>query len=128
MTSQPRTISYVAFNRQIGINSGTQEAGNQVTVVKAGGEGNSYAESDLVAKLSVGGSWSGVVDGKIMIVKVLSINTSSSPGYAQVSTHLRERQLMRWSSRSHPSAVSGIGCTSSVLQRSKPKVLQWKMQ
>ncbi|KAL3762703.1 hypothetical protein ACHAWU_001648 [Discostella pseudostelligera] len=78
------TDYYVAFNRKIGINSGTQEAGNQVTVVKAGGEGSSYAESDLVAKLSVGGSWSGVVDGKIMIVKVLNINTSSSPGYAQV--------------------------------------------
>ena len=78
------TDYYVAFNRQIGINSGTQEAGNQVTVVKAGGEGSIYAESDLVAKLSVGGSWSGVVDGKIMIVKVLNINTSSSPGYAQV--------------------------------------------
>ncbi len=78
------TDFYVAFNRQSGINSGTQEAGNLVTVVQAGGEGNSYAESSLMAKLGAGGSWSGVVDGKTMLVKVLSINTSASPAYANV--------------------------------------------
>jgi len=78
------TDYYVAFNRMIGINSGTQEAGNQVTIVKAGGEGNSYAESDLVAKLDVGGSWSSIIDGKNMIVTVVSIDTSASPAYAQV--------------------------------------------
>ena len=78
------TDYYVAFNRKIGINSGTQEAGNQVTVVKVGGEGNSYAESELLAKLSSGGSWSGIVDGKNMTVKVLSINTGSTPAYAYV--------------------------------------------
>ena len=75
---------FVAFNRKIGINSGTVEAGDQVTVVQAGGEGTSYAESSLLAKLSAGGSWSGVVDGKTMVVNVLSINTSASPAYAKI--------------------------------------------
>jgi hypothetical protein len=44
---------YVNFNRQSGINSGTQEGGDQITVVQ-GGEGTGYAETDLVAKLSAG--------------------------------------------------------------------------
>jgi hypothetical protein len=44
---------YVNFNRQSGINSGTLEGGDQVTVVQ-GGEGTGYAETDLVAKLSAG--------------------------------------------------------------------------
>lgn len=78
------TDYFVNFNRQTGINSGTQEAGNLVTVVQAGGEGNSYAESSLMAKLGAGGSWSGVVDGKTMVVNVLSINTSANPAYATV--------------------------------------------
>ena len=78
------TDYFVTFNRQTGINSGTVEAGNQVTVVQAGGEGTSYAESSLLAKLSAGGSWSGIIDGKTMIVNVLSINTVASPAYAQV--------------------------------------------
>ena len=78
------TDFYVTFNRQIGINSGTQEAGNLVTVVRAGGEGNSYAESELLGKLGADGAWSGVIDGKTMYVKVLSINTAANPAYAQV--------------------------------------------
>ena len=78
------TDFFVNFNRRTGINSGTQEAGNLVTVVQAGGEGNSYAESSLMAKLGAGGSWSGVVDGKTMVVNVLSINTSANPAYATV--------------------------------------------
>jgi hypothetical protein len=45
---------YVAYNRQIGINLGTQEAGNQVTITQAAGEGTDYADSELVAKLSAG--------------------------------------------------------------------------
>jgi hypothetical protein len=78
------TDYFVTFNRQSGINSGTVEGGNQVTVVQAGGEGTSYAESSLLAKLSAGGSWSGTIDGKTMKVTVLSITTSASPAYATV--------------------------------------------
>lgn len=75
---------YIAFNRQIGINSETGEAENLVTVVRAPGEGINYSNSELLAKLNVGGTWSGIVDGKNMLVNVVSINTSASPAYAQI--------------------------------------------
>lgn len=48
---------FITFNRKAGFNSGTVEAGNQVTVTKAG-NGNSYNESNLVAKLGNGGFFS----------------------------------------------------------------------
>jgi hypothetical protein len=48
------TDYYVNFNRKSGINSGTNEGGNQVTVVKGRGEGTGYGASELVAKLSRG--------------------------------------------------------------------------
>ncbi len=38
------TDLYVTYNCQSGINLGTQEGGNQVTITRAGGEGMSYAE------------------------------------------------------------------------------------
>ena len=78
------TDYYVAFNRQIGINSGTMEAGNQVTVTRQGAEGTSYAESELVAKLGQGGTWSGAVAGKNMVVSVLSVNLANAPAFARV--------------------------------------------
>jgi len=49
---------FIAFNAKKGINSGTVEAGNQVTVVEAGEGGEDYAESSLLAKLSKGGTYS----------------------------------------------------------------------
>ena len=46
---------YVNFNARKGLNLGTQEAGNQVTVVtRPRGVRDSYAESELVAKLGSG--------------------------------------------------------------------------
>jgi len=46
---------FVNFNAKKGINRGTQEAGNQVTVVRRPrGPRDSYAESELVAKLDSG--------------------------------------------------------------------------
>jgi hypothetical protein len=49
------TDYYVNFNRKSGFNSGVKEGGNQVTVVKGrGDESTGYAESELVAKLSGG--------------------------------------------------------------------------
>jgi hypothetical protein len=78
------TDYYVAFNRQSGINAGTLEARNQVTVTRQGAEGAGYAESELVAKLSAGGRWSGAVSGKNMAVNVLSIDLASSPAFARV--------------------------------------------
>jgi hypothetical protein len=78
------TDYYVPFNRQSGINAGTMEGGNQVMVTQQGGEGTSYAESELVAKLSAGSTWSGAVSGKNMVVNVLSINLASFPAFACV--------------------------------------------
>ncbi|KAL3796919.1 hypothetical protein ACHAW5_005399 [Stephanodiscus triporus] len=76
------TDIYVAYNRKKGINSGTVEAGDQVTITQAGGEGTSYAESELLAKLSAGGMWTGTVSGRSVTVHVKSILTIDS---AQVS-------------------------------------------
>lgn len=50
---------YINFNAKKGINRGTQEAGNMVTVVsRPRGPRDSYAESDLVSKLNEGKSYS----------------------------------------------------------------------
>mmetsp|Transcript_28882 Transcript_28882/g.44125 ORF Transcript_28882/g.44125 Transcript_28882/m.44125 type:complete len:734 (-) Transcript_28882:114-2315(-) len=47
---------YVTYNKKAGINSGTVEGANQVMVTSQGGEGASYAESSLLAKLNAGGT------------------------------------------------------------------------
>ncbi|KAL7455257.1 hypothetical protein ACHAWC_007593, partial [Mediolabrus comicus] len=49
---------FLMYNKQVGINSGTQEGGGQVLIVQAGAEGSGYAPSNLVSKLSSGGSYS----------------------------------------------------------------------
>jgi len=82
------TDYYVNFNRKTGINSGTVEAGNQVTVVEQGGEGTGYAESSLKAKLGNGGiytisNFDG--SGQDATIVVNSINTNVNPGFANVS-------------------------------------------
>ena len=72
---------YLTYNAQTGFNSGTQEAGNQVIVNTQGSEGDSYAASELVAKLSQGGSYTipsfNGVAGKDVVITVNSINTST---------------------------------------------------
>eukprot|EP00551_Chaetoceros_affinis_P003807 CAMPEP_0203661788 /NCGR_PEP_ID=MMETSP0088-20131115/59787_1 /ASSEMBLY_ACC=CAM_ASM_001087 /TAXON_ID=426623 /ORGANISM="Chaetoceros affinis, Strain CCMP159" /LENGTH=774 /DNA_ID=CAMNT_0050524481 /DNA_START=1 /DNA_END=2326 /DNA_ORIENTATION=+ len=78
---------YVGFNRKVGINSGTQEAGNQVTI-QSRPLGTGYAESILVAKLSAGGTY--VISdfaGELVTIEVLSINTASTPGVASVRVY-----------------------------------------
>jgi len=84
MDDSSTTDYFVAFNRKSGFNADTVEAGNEVTVVRAGGEGYSYSESELLAKLKVGGIWSGVIDGKTMVVNVLTIDMYANPAYATV--------------------------------------------
>ncbi len=74
---------FIAFNAKKGINSGTQEAGNQVTVVEAGGGGTSYAESTLLAKLSSGESYS---SGSISI----QVNNIVGSDYADVFISLTD--------------------------------------
>ena len=45
---------YIAYNRKDGINSGTVEGGNTVTVTSRPTGETSYGESDLLAKMSAG--------------------------------------------------------------------------
>ena len=72
---------YIGFNRQIGINAGTQEAGNQVTIQRRN-TGTGYAVSTLVAKLSAGGTYTipnfrGSGDDVIIQVQSFSLTGSS---------------------------------------------------
>jgi len=73
---------YVSFNSRKGINSGTQEGGNQV-LVHSRSPGQGYSTSTLVAKLSSGQEYTieGISD---TIVRVDGISTSSTPSYANV--------------------------------------------
>ena len=73
---------YVSFNAQKGINSGTDEGGDEV-LVHSRPIGQDYRESMLVAKLSAGQQYtlSGASD---FIVRVDAIDINSSPSYANV--------------------------------------------
>jgi hypothetical protein len=74
------TDYYVNFNRKSGFNSGVKEGGNRVTVVKGRGEGIGYGESELVAKLSRGKTYTiKNFDGTGMTarIKVHSIGTAA---------------------------------------------------
>ena len=84
MNDLSSTDYYVAFNRQSVINSGTMEARNQVTVTRQGNEGTGPTRSELVVKLGSGGTWSGSISGKNMVVNVLSINLANSPAFGGV--------------------------------------------
>jgi len=83
------TDFYMNFNRQTGFNSGTVEGGDQVLITTQGGEGTSFAKSTMVAKLSAGQSFE-IVDfgGSVFYtvrIMVDMIDTSASPGYADIS-------------------------------------------
>ena len=90
-TSDPMVIKidngnsdfFINYNRKTGFNSGTVEGGNQVMITQAG-NGNNYAESELLSKLSAGGSRSLVANGETVVVTVNSINTSGN-GFASIS-------------------------------------------
>merc|ERR1712157_392192 len=75
----------MGFNSKKGINSETNEAGNQVTVITAGAEGNGYAASNLVAKLVAGETYTQTIGGKNMVVTVLSIDTSTGKARVRIS-------------------------------------------
>jgi hypothetical protein len=69
------------YNKKTGINSGTVEAGNLVTVVEADAEGTAYGESWLVAKLSAGQSYTAsnyLGNGKNLVISVLSIGATAN--------------------------------------------------
>ena len=67
----------INFNAKKGINRGTQEAGNMVTVVsRPRGPRDSYAESELVSKLGGGESYS--FPGYTVSVEKIDINAGTA--------------------------------------------------
>jgi len=76
---------FVAFNAKKGINSGTQEADNQVTVVQVGqGSGASYSQSTLLMRLSAGGSYK---FGKGKSQLTVQVDSISGTDYADVKIY-----------------------------------------
>ena len=70
---------YVTFNRKAGINSGTVEAANKVTVTKSTLEGDfRNSESSLVATLDSGNQYVAKASSANVIVKVSNIGASSA--------------------------------------------------
>ncbi|KAL7450676.1 hypothetical protein ACHAWC_002556, partial [Mediolabrus comicus] len=63
---------FIAFNAKKGINSGTQEAGNKVTVVQAGKGGEDYSTSTLLAKLSNGQTYNHSSGASIQVTNIVS--------------------------------------------------------
>mmetsp|Transcript_22689 Transcript_22689/g.47797 ORF Transcript_22689/g.47797 Transcript_22689/m.47797 type:complete len:760 (-) Transcript_22689:153-2432(-) len=67
---------FLQYNKATGINSGTLEGRNQVMIVRASGEGTSYAVSDLLAKLNAGASYVSddyLGEGKDLTVSFISV-------------------------------------------------------
>ena len=75
---------YVSFNRKTGINSGTPEGGNQVLVHKRP-SGLGYGESTLMAKLSIGKTYSVGTSAPPLQITVNDINLSANPAFASVT-------------------------------------------
>merc|ERR1712226_1276470 len=78
---------FLNYNKRAGVNSGTVEGGNQVMITSTGSEGTAYSESELLAKLSVGGTHT-IVDfegtGNDVTITFESMDTSASPSPARV--------------------------------------------
>jgi hypothetical protein len=75
------TDLYLMYNKKTGVNSGTVEGGNTVMIVEAGGEGTSYSESNLKAKLGAGASQTFtnyLGDGRDLVITVQSITNGKA--------------------------------------------------
>ena len=83
---------YVSFNRRIGINNGTGEGANQV-IVHRRTSGLGFAESDLLAKLSAGGTYS-FPNGQALTVLRLAATSSTSTTYS-INTTLSQVDCTR---------------------------------
>merc|ERR1712176_533833 len=81
---------FIAYNRKTGINSGTVEGGNTVTVQRQGANGASYAESELLAKLNAGNSYT--ISANNMIVTFVETATSNGVQSARVRVSLNGEQ------------------------------------
>jgi hypothetical protein len=80
---------FVSFNRDRGINSEVQQASDQVVIYQVdSGDGMSYSKSMMKAALRAGRqatieNWR--KSGQDLTIKVIKINTASSPGYAEIN-------------------------------------------
>merc|ERR1711971_566717 len=81
---------FITYNRKTGINSGTVEGGNTVTVQRQGANGASYAESELLAKLNAGGSYT--ISTNNMVVTFVETATSNGVQSARVRVSLNGEQ------------------------------------
>jgi len=78
---------FVGFNRKTGQNSHNKLASDEVTIIEAGANGESYAQSWFTAGLAQDESHSFSKWAKTneeLVVKVVNIDTSEAPGYADV--------------------------------------------
>lgn len=78
---------FLGLNTAKGVNANTVEARNQVTVVQAGGNGESFAKSDMKAHLYQGQSytiWNFGSSGKPLEIKVRRLNLRVSPQVAEI--------------------------------------------
>jgi hypothetical protein len=70
---------YINYNKKTSFNAGTLEGSNQVLVVTAIGNGSIYSETNLVAKLNSGGSFTFETDtGSNMTLMVNSIDVNGT--------------------------------------------------
>lgn len=80
---------YLKFNRKASFNSGTEEGGDKVMLVSQGGNGESYSQSYLQAKLEQGQSFDILDFGGeslyTVTVAVTEINLLATPAYADVT-------------------------------------------
>merc|ERR1719221_1338005 len=81
---------FITYNRKAGINSGTVEGGNTVTVQRQGANGGSYAESELLAKLNEGSSYT--ISANNMVVNFVEKVTSSGVQSARVRVSMNGEQ------------------------------------
>jgi len=83
---------FVGLNRAVGINSDNKEAHNMVTVVEMGGNGRSYLQSFLKAKLGSNNEYTvrNFRHQKDLVITVKEIKTNTVPGYADVWVRLGE--------------------------------------
>lgn len=122
---------FVAFNRRVGINSGSSEGGDQVLITTAGGEGNSYSNSLLLAKLSAGerytiSSFGGTSND--VVVRVDSIDTGSTPGSARVSIEYDGSPCDEtFSPTASPTACPGKELTVNVRTDGYPTETSWEL-
>ena len=86
---------FVGFNRKTGQNSHNKLASDEVTIIEAGANGESYAQSWFTAGLAQDESHSFSKWAKTneeLVVKVVNIDTSEAPGYAGKTQIAENRQ------------------------------------